>query len=42
VKVGSRTGNVFNVLDCEIKNAISEVSIDQNEDSHPDLSPEDR
>ena len=42
VKVGSRTGNIFNLLEGDLKVAINEVSIDQTEDSHPDLKAEER
>lgn len=42
VKVGSRTGNIFNLLEGDLKTAIKDVSIDQTEDSHPDLQAEER
>jgi hypothetical protein len=42
VKVGSRTGCLLNVQDGDFKRAVSELSVDQTEDSHPDLSAEQR
>ena len=33
---------MFNLLEGDLKAAISDVSIDQTEDSHPDISAEDR
>ena len=42
MKIGTRTGKMVNVLEGDLKTQINELSVDQNEDSHPDLTPEAR
>ena len=42
VKVGSRQGCLLNVLEGDLKTAVNELSVAQNQDSHPDITPEDR
>ena len=42
VKIGSRNGNLINLVEGDLKTAVNELSVDQSEDSHPDLNVEER
>lgn len=40
MKIGTRSGKLINLLDPNLKQIISDISVEQTKDSHPDLSEE--
>lgn len=38
MKVGTRSGKLLNLNDPNLKVAVNDLSVDQNADSHPDVT----
>lgn len=42
VKIGTRSGKLLNIIEGNLKAQLSSLSVEETEDSHPDLAPETR